>query len=51
VNLMVSCRIAGVPMESTTRWVIPMIVAMIIVMIAVIAFPQVALWLPTALGY
>ena len=51
VNLMVSCRIAGVRMESTVRWVGPMLLAMFLVMVAVIAFPQLALWLPAQLGY
>jgi C4-dicarboxylate transporter, DctM subunit len=51
VNLMVSCRIAGVPMESTVRWVFPLIVAMFGVLIALVIFPQLALWLPRALGY
>lgn len=51
VNLMVSCRIANVRMESTIRWVIPMLIAMFGVMLLVIAFPQLALWLPAKLGY
>lgn len=51
VNLMVSCRIAKVPMESTIRWVGWMLVSMALVMVLVIAFPQLALWLPKALGY
>ena len=51
VNLMVSCRIANVQMESTIRWVIPMLVAMFAVMLLIIAFPQLALWLPAQLGY
>jgi TRAP-type C4-dicarboxylate transport system permease large subunit len=51
VNLMVSCRIAGVPMEATLRWVYPLILAMFVVLIAVVAFPQLALWLPHVLGY
>ena len=51
VNLMVSCRIANVQMESTIRWVIPMLIAMFGVMLLVIAFPQLALWLPAKLGY
>ena len=51
VNLMVSCRIAGVRMESTVRWVGPMLLAMGLVMLLVIAFPQLALWLPARLGY
>ena len=51
VNLMVSCRIAGVPMEATLRWVFPLIAAMFVVLLLVIALPQLALWLPHALGY
>lgn len=51
VNLMVSCRIAGVPMESTIRWVGWMLVSMALVMVLVIAFPELALWLPRVLGY
>ena len=50
---MVSCRIAGVRMESTVRWVGWMLLAMFLVMVAVIAFPnwQLALWLPAKMGY
>ncbi len=51
VNLMVSCRIAGVRMEETVRWVGWMLFAMFLVMVAVIAWPQLALWLPAKLGY
>jgi C4-dicarboxylate transporter DctM subunit len=51
VNLMVSCRIAGVRMESTLRWIGPLLLAMFVVMVLVIAFPQLALWLPARLGY
>jgi C4-dicarboxylate transporter DctM subunit len=51
VNLMVSCRIAGVPMEATLRWVMWLIGAMFVVLILLIAFPELALWLPRALGY
>ncbi|BBK29617.1 tripartite ATP-independent transporter DctM subunit [Stella humosa] len=51
VNLMVSCRIAQVPIESTVRWVGWMIVAMFVALGLVIAFPELALWLPRVLGY
>jgi C4-dicarboxylate transporter DctM subunit len=51
VNLMVSCRIAGVRMEATVRWVGWMLLAMFLVMVAVIAWPPLALWLPHQLGY
>ena len=51
VNLMVSCRIAGVRMEETVRWVGWLLMAMFSVMVLVIAFPELALWLPRKLGY
>jgi C4-dicarboxylate transporter DctM subunit len=51
VNLMVSCRIAKVPMEATVRWVGWMLLSMALVMVLVIAFPELALWLPRRLGY
>lgn len=51
VNLMVSCKIANVPIEATVRWVGPLIVAMFVALAAVIAWPELALWLPRVLGY
>ncbi|WP_313080162.1 TRAP transporter large permease [Pulveribacter sp.] len=51
VNLMVSAKIAQVRMESTTRWVIWLVLAMCLAMIAVVVWPQIALWLPARLGY
>lgn len=51
VNLMVSCRIAGVRMEQTVPWVIWMLLALLAVLVLVIAFPALALWLPQRLGY
>jgi len=51
VNLMVSSRIANVRMEETTRWVVWLVAAMCVAMMLVVAFPQLALWLPTRLGY
>ncbi|SFK76934.1 TRAP transporter large permease [Falsiroseomonas stagni] len=50
VNLMVSCRIAGVSMETTIPWVIWMILAMFVSLALVVVFPDIALWLPRALG-
>jgi len=38
-------------MEQTVRWVGPMLLAMGLVMVAVIIWPQLALWLPRVLGY
>ncbi|HWI12999.1 MAG TPA: TRAP transporter large permease subunit, partial [Burkholderiales bacterium] len=51
VNLMVTCRLSGVSMESTIRWVIWMVVAMTGTMLLVTFVPEVALWLPRVLGY
>lgn len=51
VNLMVSCRIARVPIESTVRWVVWLLVSMFMVLVLVIVFPELALWLPRYLGY
>ena len=51
VNLMVSCRIAGVGMEATVRWVLPLVLAMGLVVLAVIVWPELALWLPRKLGF
>lgn len=50
VNLMVSCRIAGVTMESTIPWVMWMVLAMTAAAAAVMAVPDLALWLPRAMG-
>lgn len=51
VNLMVSCRMAGVSMESTIPWVLWFIASFIVMIAAVFFFPELALWLPRKLGY
>jgi C4-dicarboxylate transporter, DctM subunit len=51
VNLMVTCRLSGVSMESTIPWVIWMVIAMTGTMLLVTFVPEIALWLPRALGY
>ncbi|WP_322867475.1 TRAP transporter large permease [Aquicoccus sp. G2-2] len=51
VNLMVTAKIAGVPMESTFRWVGWLLLGMAIVLGLIIAFPEISLWLPRLLGY
>jgi tripartite ATP-independent transporter DctM subunit len=51
VNLMVTCRMAGVSMESTIPWVLWMVVAMAGTMFLVTFVPELALWLPRSLGY
>ena len=51
VNLMVTCRLSGVSMESTIPWVIWMLIAMSGTMFLVTFVPEIALWLPRVLGY
>jgi len=51
VNLMVTCRMAGISMESTIPWVIWMVAAMAGTMLLVTFVPDLALWLPRHLGY
>ncbi|MFO1300219.1 MAG: TRAP transporter large permease [Burkholderiaceae bacterium] len=51
VNLMVSSRLAGVRMEQTVPWVIWFVFAMLLVLVAIIAVPDLALWLPGTLHY
>jgi tripartite ATP-independent transporter DctM subunit len=50
VNLMVSCRVAGVSMESTIPWVAWLVAATTLAAAAVMAVPDLALWLPRAMG-
>jgi len=51
VNLLVTTKVAGVPMEATVRWVMWFVAAMAIVLALLIAFPELSLWLPRNLGY
>jgi len=51
VNLMVSCRMAGVPIESTVPWVLWFIAGFLVIIAAVFFIPGLALWLPRQLGY
>jgi len=51
VNLMVSCRMTGVTMESTVPYVIWLIISMFISLTLVIAFPGLALWVPKTFGF
>ena len=51
VNLMVSARLAGVAIEQTARWAVWFVFAMMTALIALIAVPDLVLWLPNALGY
>ena len=51
VNLMVACRLAGVRMEATLPYVGWMILSFVAAALAVLFFPELALWLPRRLGY
>ena len=51
VNLMVSCRIAGVRMEQTVPWVGWLLLSFVCAALAVLFVPELALWLPRSLGY
>jgi C4-dicarboxylate transporter, DctM subunit len=50
VNLMVSCRIAEVPMEATIPWVSWMVLAVVVALGLVVFVPDIALWLPRTMG-
>jgi tripartite ATP-independent transporter DctM subunit len=51
VNLIVTCRMASVSMESTIVWVLWFVTAMSGAMLLVAFVPDLALWLPRVLGY
>jgi tripartite ATP-independent transporter DctM subunit len=51
VNLMVTCRLAGITIESTLAWITWMIVALTAVLLLVTFVPEIALALPRWLGY
>jgi tripartite ATP-independent transporter DctM subunit len=51
ISLMITSRIAGVGMQETFRTVIWLMIAMLCGLALMIAFPQIALWLPGRLGY
>ncbi len=51
VNLMVSCRLTGAPMEETVRWVVWLLLFMFVGLLLLIAFPELVLWLPKVLGF
>lgn len=51
VNLMVTTRVAGISIESTVRWVLWMVAAMLCALVLVTFVPELSLWLPRKLGY
>jgi TRAP-type C4-dicarboxylate transport system permease large subunit len=48
---MVTARIADIPIDATVRWILWLVASMIGALLIVVMFPQLALWLPQALGY
>ena len=51
VNLMVTSKIAGIPVEQTFRWVFWLVLVMVSAMMLIVIFPELAIWLPRVLGY
>jgi TRAP-type C4-dicarboxylate transport system permease large subunit len=51
VNLMVTCRLAGIPMESTIVWCLWLVGAMTAMLLVLTFVPEIVLFLPRALGY
>ncbi len=51
VNLMVSCRMANVRIESTIPWVMWFVFTMMLILAVLVAVPETSLWLPRSLGY
>jgi tripartite ATP-independent transporter DctM subunit len=51
VNLMVSCRLTGSPMEATVQWVFWFLISMFAGLILIILYPPIALWIPKTLGF
>jgi tripartite ATP-independent transporter DctM subunit len=51
VNLLVACRLAGVRIEQTVPWVGWLVAFFLAAAGLVAAVPEIALWLPRALGY
>ncbi len=51
VNLMVTCRLAGIPMESTIKWCAWLVAAMTALLLVLTFVPEIVLFLPRYLGY
>lgn len=51
VNLMVTCRLAGIPMESTIKWCAWLVAAMTALLLVLTFVPEIVLFLPRQLGY
>lgn len=51
VNLMVTCRLAGIPMEATIGWCAWLVGAMTAMLLVLTFVPEIVLFLPRWLGY
>jgi C4-dicarboxylate transporter DctM subunit len=51
VNLMITCRLAGIPIESTLVWCAWLVVAMGSVLLLLTFVPEIVLFMPRLLGY
>ncbi len=51
VNLMVTSRIAGIGMEQTVPWVLWLVLSMLVALLLVAIFPQLALFIPQRMGF
>jgi tripartite ATP-independent transporter DctM subunit len=51
VNLMVTTTVAGIPMESTFKWILWLVFSMGLALISVLVWPELVLAIPRALGY
>jgi tripartite ATP-independent transporter DctM subunit len=51
VNLMVTCRLAGIPMEATLGWCLWLVGAMTAMLLTLTFVPELVLFLPRWLGY
>ena len=51
VNLMVTCRLAGIPIEATLKWCAWLVAAMTAMLLVLTFVPQIVLFLPRWLGY
>ena len=49
--LFVVTGITGIPLTSMYRYIWPFIIALVIALFAMLAFPQIVLWLPERFGY
>lgn len=51
VNLMVTCRLAGIPMEATIGWCLWLVGVMTAMLLVLTFVPEIVLFVPRALGY